>query len=108
MDGKVRAARDQRDPRPKTLGEVVYAKKGEETRPEKEWAELVQAIAAGDQLALHALYERAHRPVFTLIMRITNNPQTAEELTMDVFHDIWRHASRHEPATRRAGRGRIQ
>src|SRR5260370_35235517 len=36
--------------------------------------------AAGDQLALHALYERAHRPVFTLIMRITANRETAEEL----------------------------
>jgi hypothetical protein len=32
---------------------------------------LVQAIAAGDQVALHALYERSHRLVFTLIMRLT-------------------------------------
>jgi hypothetical protein len=32
--------------------------------PNQDWATLVQSIAAGDQLALHALYERAHRPVF--------------------------------------------
>ena len=59
---------------------------------------LVQAIAAGDQLALHALYERTHRIVFTLIMRITANRESAEELTIDVFHDIWRRASRYDAA----------
>ena len=64
--------------------------------PEQDWAALVQSIAAGDQLALHALYERAHRMVFTLIMRITANRETAEELTIDVFHDVWRRASRYD------------
>jgi len=43
----------------------------------QEWATLVQSMAAGDQLALHALYERAHRFVLTLIMRITANRETA-------------------------------
>src|SRR5262245_44247609 len=95
MGGKPRAAKDQHDPRADTLGAVLYAK-GEETEPERAWAELVQSIAAGDQLALHALYERAHRPVFTLALRITSNRQTAEELTMDVFHDVWLHASKYE------------
>jgi RNA polymerase sigma-70 factor, ECF subfamily len=56
-------------------------------------------VAAGDQLALHALYERAHRIVFTLMMRMTANRETAEEITVDVFHDIWRHASRYDAAT---------
>src|SRR5258706_1662493 len=99
MVGKLQAAKDQRDPRPDTLGAVLYANKDEEPQQEKEWAELVQSIASGDQLALHALYERAHRLVFTLTLRITNNRETAEELTMDVFHDAWRHASDYEPAT---------
>ncbi len=63
---------------------------------------LVHSIAAGNQLALHALYERAHRVVFTLIMRITNNRETAEELTLDVFHDVWRRASRYD-----AGNGTV-
>jgi RNA polymerase sigma-70 factor (ECF subfamily) len=99
MSGKLRTAKAQRDPRPDTLGAVLYANEDEETQQEKEWAELVQSIASGDQLALHELYERAHRPVFTLTMRITNNRQTAEELTMDVFHDVWRNASNYEPVT---------
>ena len=59
---------------------------------------LVQSIAAGDQLALHALYEMAHRSVFTLIIRITANRETAEELTVEVFHDVWRRASRYDAA----------
>jgi RNA polymerase sigma-70 factor, ECF subfamily len=77
---------------PATLGDVLYAKPRAPV-PEQEWAMLVQAIAAGDQFALHALYERAHRIVFTLTMRITANRETAEELTVDVFHDVWRRAS---------------
>jgi RNA polymerase sigma-70 factor (ECF subfamily) len=66
--------------------------------PEQEWAALVQSIAGGDQLALHALYERAHHLVFTLILRITANRETAEELTIDVFHDVWRRASGYDAA----------
>lgn len=80
------------------MGDVLYASVRASV-PEQEWAALVVAIAAGDQLALHALYERAHRPVFTLIMRLTANRETAEELTVDVFHDVWRHASRYDAAS---------
>ncbi len=83
---------------PATLGDVLYARPGKTLIPEQEWFSLVQSAAAGDQLALHALYERAHRPVFTLIVRITANRETAEELTLDVFHDVWRRASRYDPA----------
>jgi RNA polymerase sigma-70 factor (ECF subfamily) len=80
-----------------TLGDVLYAK-SKAPVPEQDWATLVQSIAAGDQLALHALYERAHRIVFTLVLRITANRETAEELTIDVFHDVWRRASGYDAA----------
>lgn len=80
-----------------TLGDVLYAK-AKDLVPEQDWATLVQSIAAGDQFALHALYERAHRMVFTLVMRLTANRETAEELTIDVFHDIWRRASDYDAA----------
>lgn len=82
---------------PQTLGDVLYRKSKVQV-PEQVWAKLVESIAAGDQQALHALYEMAHRLVFTLIIRITANRQTAEELTLDVFHDIWRGASHYDPA----------
>ena len=80
-----------------TLGDVLYAK-SKAPVSEQDWALLVQSIAAGDELALHALYERAHRIVFTLVMRITANRETAEELTIDVFHDVWRRASGYDAA----------
>lgn len=90
--------RDRREGPPATLGDVLYANKSKSPVPERDWVALVESIAAGDQLALHALYERAHRPVFTLTMRIIGNPQTAEEITLDVFHDVWRQASRYDAA----------
>jgi RNA polymerase sigma-70 factor (ECF subfamily) len=82
----------------KTLGDVLYAEKSKSCVSEDEWLELVRGVAAGDQQALHSLYEQAHRIVFTLIMRITANRETAEEVMLDVFHDVWRKASTYDPA----------
>ena len=90
-------AKERAQKTPATLGDVLYAN-AKTPVPEQDWVVLVQSIAAGDQLALHALYERAHRLVFTLIIRITANRETAEELTVDVFHDIWRRSSGYDPA----------
>jgi RNA polymerase sigma-70 factor (ECF subfamily) len=83
---------------PGTLGAVLYGKASKAPVSEAEWVGLVRAVASGDQRALHALYERAHRAVFTLSMRITANRETAEEVTVDVFHDVWRRASGYHEA----------
>jgi RNA polymerase sigma-70 factor, ECF subfamily len=83
---------------PGTLGEVLYANSSKALVSEAEWVALVRSVAARDQGALLALYKRAHRLVFTLIMRITANRATAEEVTLDVFHDVWRRASCYEEA----------
>ena len=93
---------ERREDSPGTLGDVLYAGRSKSPESEKDWVALVQAIAAGDQVALHALYERTHRLVFTLIVRITRNRETAEELTLDVFYDVWRRASRYD-----AGNGTV-
>ena len=81
-----------------TLADLLYADKTKTPIPESEWTDLVCSIAARDQRALHALYERASRPVFTLIMRILDDRETAEEVTVDVFHDVWRRAAKFDPA----------
>ncbi len=80
-----------------TLGDVLYAKSKNPVL-EQDWVTLVRSIAARDQRALQAIYEMAHRLVFTLIMRIAANRETAEELTIDVFHNIWQRASRYDAA----------
>ena len=82
---------------PDTLGDVLYANPGQRLVSEREWVELVRAVAAGNQSALHGLYERAHRVVFTLAVRITLDRESAEEVTLDVFHDVWRRACRYDP-----------
>ena len=87
----------QPDRSDRTLGDLLYADKASGSVSEQDWVRLIRCIAAGEQDALHALYERAHRVVFTLIVRITNNRETAEEVTLDVFHDIWRRASTYDP-----------
>jgi RNA polymerase sigma-70 factor (ECF subfamily) len=80
-----------------TLGDLLYANRTKAPVSEKEWVGLVQSIGGGDQLALQALYKQTHRIVFTLIVRITNSRETAEEVTVDVFHDVWRRASAYDP-----------
>lgn len=86
------------DGAPATLGDVLYPDRSRSLADEADWERLVRAVATGDQLALHALYDRSHRVVFTLTMRITRNRETAEELTVDVFHDVWRRAQGYDPA----------
>jgi RNA polymerase sigma-70 factor (ECF subfamily) len=55
-------------------------------------------MAAGDQRALRALYERTHRLVFTFLARLLNDRESAEELTVDTFHAVWTRAAQYDPA----------
>ena len=80
-----------------TLGDLLYT---DPSAPiaEQDWVRLVVEIARGDQAALRSLYERTHRIVFTLAMRICNHRELAEEVTVDVFHDVWRRSMEFDPA----------
>lgn len=80
-----------------TLGDLLYADRSSTPVQEQDWVRLVASIAAGDQQALRDLYERSHRLVFTLAMRICSNHEMAEELTLDVFHDVWRRSGDYDP-----------
>ena len=82
----------------KTLGGVLYGGTPKPVALESDWVALAVAIAAGSQTALVALYDRAHRPVFTIVLRITGNRETAEEVTLDVFHEVWRRAAAYDAA----------
>ena len=91
-----RASDGQEEPTT-TLGDLLYADRSATSIPEDDWVRVVQSIAAGDQQALRDLYERTHRLVFTLAMRICTNREIAEEITLDVFHDVWRRAAQYDP-----------
>ena len=83
-------------PPEKTLGEVLYSSSSQRLVSEKNWVGLARSLEQGDAAALHALYERTHRPVFTLILRLTGSRETAEELTLDLFDDLWRGSVRYD------------
>lgn len=52
--------------------------------------DLAQAAASGDMTAFETLYERHHRRVFSLCLRMLANPTEAEDLTQEVFVQLFR------------------
>src|SRR5688572_21927631 len=81
-----------------TLGDVLYPDSSKPRVSEDDWVRLVRAVARDDALALQALYEKAHRPVFTLAMRLTGKRAVADEVTLDAFDDVWRRAPSYSTA----------
>ncbi|MBI1786139.1 MAG: sigma-70 family RNA polymerase sigma factor [Acidobacteria bacterium] len=66
------------------------------TRPrpgENAWANYVRRAAAGDQAALGALYDATHHLVYGAALRIVGNTADAEEVTLDVFTQVWKSAA---------------
>ena len=52
--------------------------------------ELARAASEGDRSAFETLYQRHHRRVFSLCMRMTGSTVDAEDLTQDVFIQLYR------------------
>jgi RNA polymerase sigma-70 factor, ECF subfamily len=59
-------------------------------------ATLVNRIAAGDKLAMQALFARHRTPVYRWLLRFVSNETLAEDLLSEVFLDVWRQADRFE------------
>jgi RNA polymerase sigma-70 factor (ECF subfamily) len=57
---------------------------------------LIQRIAAGDQLAMRALYARHQVRLYRFLVRIVRDETLAEDLLSDVFLDVWRQAASFE------------
>ncbi len=54
----------------------------------------VTAIANHDEQALAELYEATLARIYGLALRITRNTQAAEEVTEDIYWQVWREAPR--------------
>lgn len=52
--------------------------------------ELAQASARGDMKAFETIYERHHRRVYSLCLRMVANATEAEDLTQEVFIQLFR------------------
>ena len=53
--------------------------------------------ARGDHAAFGALYDAIASPVFGTVLRVVRDPAQSEEVTQEVFIDVWRHAARFDP-----------
>jgi RNA polymerase sigma-70 factor (ECF subfamily) len=52
--------------------------------------ELTQAAAAGNMMAFEEVYQRHHRRVYSICLRMLQNATEAEDLTQDVFIQLYR------------------
>jgi RNA polymerase sigma-70 factor (ECF subfamily) len=59
--------------------------------------ELLAGAARGDQHDFAALYDRVAAPVYGLVRRVVRDPAQAEEVSQEVFVDVWRTAARFDP-----------
>jgi RNA polymerase sigma-70 factor, ECF subfamily len=55
--------------------------------------ETLRAVAAGDEQALAALYDRYRLILFGLILRILHSQPEAEDVLQEVFLQVWRRAA---------------
>lgn len=65
-------------------------------------AELVRAIARGDEQAFASLYHRYNSTLFGFLIRILDSPPEAEDVLQEVFVHVWRRAADYEET-----RGRV-
>src|SRR5262245_10465429 len=61
--------------------------------------ELIRRTAAGDETALRALLAAHQTRVFRFTMRLVGNAAVAEEVTNEVFLEVWRNAGKFEGAS---------
>ena len=67
-----------------------YEAAGQELSPTSTDYELAQSASLGDISAFELLYERHHRRVYSLCLRMTQNASEAEDLAQEVFIQLFR------------------
>jgi RNA polymerase sigma-70 factor (ECF subfamily) len=68
------------------------------TAPGSDLVDLLRSSARGDESAFAQLYDAVAPRVFGLVLRVVRDPAQSEEVTQEVFLDIWRTSSRFDPA----------
>lgn len=59
-------------------------------------AVLIRRVAAADKTAMHILFSNHHVAVYRFVLQRLRDKALAEDITSEVFLDVWRHAGRFE------------
>jgi RNA polymerase sigma-70 factor, ECF subfamily len=59
-------------------------------------AVLMRRVAAADKIAMHILFSKHHVAVYRFVRQRLRDKALAEDVTSEVFLDVWRHAGRFE------------
>jgi RNA polymerase sigma-70 factor (ECF subfamily) len=78
--------------RPRNLRDSHQAHVGDATAEE-----VLVRVARGDEAAFERLYQLLSPAVFGLVRRIVRDPAQSEEVTQEVFIELWRTAARYRP-----------
>jgi len=60
--------------------------------------ELIARIRDGDSGALEEIYRRYSSPVYSLVWKVLQHPEESEDVSLDVFWQIWRQAESYDVA----------
>src|ERR1700719_4749414 len=71
---------------PKAINNPAVAAK------QRDDADVLARIAAGDKLAMKVLYARHHVQTYRFLLRLVGDEAHAEDLVSEVFFDVWRNA----------------
>ena len=94
MDSTASAAIDQNlsvdVQEPQSVPVKFSASETETVNPNEDDFALAQKAAGGNIAAFEIIYDRYHRRTYSLCLRMTSNPTEAEDLTQEVFIQLFR------------------
>ena len=69
-----------------------------EAPPEPDLADLLAPVARGDRRAFELAYGELAGPVYGVVRQVLREPAQSEEVAQEVLLEVWRTASRFDPA----------
>lgn len=64
---------------------------------EARWVGFIRQAADGNESGLSALYDQTNQIVYSVVLRFLGDRRDAEEVTLDVYTQVWRLASTFDP-----------